>query len=641
MEHASARVVVSARSLAGGRPAAPRVARFLAALALSTPAAALAQDNAHGDGATIVVTASRAIESVHEIGSAISVVTDIDLDRNQVTFIKDALQDVPGVTVSNDRPGDFTTVTIRGSNNDEVLWLFDGIELGDPSSISTQAQADHLISADVSRIEVLRGNQSSLYGSDAIGGVVNIITRRATEDGITVNTELEVGSHGTVNGGASILGRTGPLDLRVTATGYRHAGPSLADPDTATAPIAEDDAYWRYGFSGRAGLAASDSLSFQVVGFWLDSASDLDDTTGDSSGRAENREYAVAGQGEFRSTDGAFTARATASRYAVDRRYFGMWSGPAGDLYHGTKEQIAVDLKYDTGGVVSAAVGGNLEWEDTGQVTSFAGLFVAGIDTRSAYGELALRPFDGLTLTGAARLDDNSRFGSFDTYRGTLAYVTGPAKLRASYGTGAKAPGLYQLFDPTYGNQNLEAETSEGWDVGVDLVLGHALTAQVSYFVLRKTNEIVFDGSRPPFGGYDQWGRTRADGLELGLTARPTDWLELGQSVTYIDHEQDNDRHGAYLDSGRPRYVATSSATIKPVEGAELTARARYRDGDSSGFGGATDGYIAVDLLGSYRFKEGVELFARVVNLFDDSYQVLYGTNTLGTSVYGGARLGF
>ena len=178
-------------------------------------------------------------------------------------------------------------------------------------------------------------------------------------------------------------------------------------------------------------------------------------------------------------------------------------------------------------------------------------------------------------------------------------------------------------------------------DESFDLVLGHALTAQVSYFVLRKTNEIVFDGSRPPFGGYDQWGRTRADGLELGLTARPTDWLELGQSVTYIDHEQDNDRHGAYLDSGRPRYVATSSATIKPVEGAELTARARYRDGDSSGFGGATDGYIAVDLLGSYRFKEGVELFARVVNLFDDSYQVLYGTNTLGTSVYGGARLGF
>lgn len=613
-------------------------------LLLSTSTAAFAQEeqeDPHGPDAVIVVTASRAVDNVHEVGSAISVLTDFEFERNQITFIKDALQDVPGLVVSTDRPGEFTNVSIRGSNNDEVLWLIDGIELGDASSTSTQSQADHLIAADVSRMEVLRGNQSSLYGSDAIGGVINIITKRATEEGVAVNAEMEAGSHGTLNGGASILGKTGPLDFRVTATGYRHEGPSLADPTTATSPITEDDTYWRYGFSGRAGLAASDNLSFQLVGFWLDSFSDLDGTTEDTSDTVKKREYAGAAQAEYRSDDKAFTAKATASRYVARRLYFGDWNLSEGDLYKGTKDKLALDLRYDPGALVSVAAGGELEWEKTDQVTMFGGPFDADIDTKSAYGELAVRPLDGLTLTGAARIDDNSRFGSFDTYRGTIAYAVGPAKLRASYGTGAKAPGLYQLFDPTYGNVDLKVETSEGWDIGVDLVLGHYLSAQASYFELEKKNEIVFDASRPPFGGYDQWGRTKARGVELGLTAWPTDWLQVSQSFTYIDHEQDNNLDGVFVDSGRAKYVATSSATITPLEGAELTVRARYRDGDSSGFGGATDDFVVVDLLGSYRLSEQVELFARVVNLFDETYQVTYGSNTLGTSAYAGVRLSF
>jgi len=616
-------------------------ARMLPLLLLSTSAMALAQEEAHSPDNAIIVTASRATEDPHDIGSAVSVITEAQLQSGQITFVKEALLDVPGISVSSDRPGDNTNVSIRGSNNDEVLWLIDGIELGDPSSTTTQFQADHLITADIARIEVLRGNQSSLYGSDAIGGVVNIITKRATEEGIAVNSELEVGSHGTLNAGTSVLGKSGPLDFRVTATGYRHEGPSLADPDTATSPITEKDGYWRYGFSGRAGVAASQNLSFQAIGFWLDSSSDLDGTTDDSTDTVRKREYAFAGQGEFRSDNGAFTAKATASRYVARRLYFGTWNRPEGDVYKGTKDQLALDLKYDTGGMVSVAAGGNLEWEDTDQLTNYTGSFVEGIDTKSIYGELALRPIRNLTLTGAARLDDNSRFGSFDTYRGTLAYVVGPAKLRASYGTGAKAPGLYQLFDPTYGNPDLKVEESKGWDAGVDLALGHSLTAQASYFELKKTNEIVFDGSRPPSGGYDQWGRTKANGVEFGLSAQPLEWLQLSQMFTYINHRQDNDLDGVYVKSGRPKYTATSSVTVLPVEGVQLTARARYRDKDASGYGGVTDDYVVVDLLGSYRYSDGMELFARVVNLFDENYQVTYGTNTLGRSVYVGARLGF
>lgn len=620
----------------------------LLAIALASPIAGQAAEPdagmAPGDaGSEVVITASRATSEPREIGSAVSVITSADLRRNQITFLKDALQDVPGVVISTDRPGQSTSVRIRGSDSDDVLWLIDGIELGDPSSTSTQFQPTHLTSRDVERIEVLRGNQSSLYGSDAIGGVINIITQRATEDGFLVNAEGEAGSYGALNGGASVLGKTGPLDFRLTATGYRHDGPSLADPRTASTPgsISEKDEYWRYGFSGRAGVQATDTLSFQTTGFWQNSFTDLDGTRSDNSETLRTREYAVAGQGNYASIDGKLKVDLTASRFVARRLYFGPFYNEDGDLYRGIKDELSLAVSYGGLGPISLAAGGNLEREKATEITSFSGDFRHKVNTKSAYGEVALRPIDGMTVTGAARVDDNSRFGSFDTYRGTFAYALGALKLRASYGTGVKAPGLFQLFDPTYGNPDLKVENSKGGDVGFDLALAEGLTAQLSYFFNKKKNEINFDGSLPPFGGYAQFGRTRAKGVEVGLTARPTDWIEISQTYSYTDHEEDDDEDGVYLDSGRPKYTGTTAVTLTPVARASLTARVRYRDGDRSGFGGDTQAFTVVDLLGSYGITDRIEVFGRIVNLFDKWYQVSFGSQTLGMSAYGGVRVSF
>lgn len=621
--------------------------RFLTLLLATAASPALAQESAQAPNGEdeIIVSASRVPLTAREVGSAVAILTAQDLKREQVTFVKDALQDVPGVLTGSDRPGDIASIGIRGSDNDQVLFLIDGIELGDPSLISTQFQADHLTTRDVERIEVLRGNQSSLYGSDAIGGVVNIVTRRATADGFAVNAEGEAGSHGTLNGAASVLGRTGALDFRLTASGYRHKGPSLADP--ATGPSVEPDAYWRYGFSGRAGFAASAHVDLQLIGFWQDSHTDLDATNGDSADTVRKKEWGYAGQGSFRSDDGAFRATATASRYSTQRRYFGTWYRPDGDLYEGTKDSLSLNASYDAGGLLGFAAGGNYEEEYTDQLTSFSGAFDAKITTRSAYAEVALRPVGGLTLTGAARIDDNSRFGSFDTYRVTGAYVAedaiggGDVKLRASYGSGAKAPGLYQLFDPSYGNPDLKVETSEGGDVGIDLSFGGRLTAQFSYFFARTRNEIVFDGGRPPFGGYAQFGKTRKSGVEIAVDVRPADWLSIGQSYTYLEAEQDPAEDGNWVDLGRPKHWGSTSVTLTPVERLSITARARYRDRNASSFGGITRGYEVVDLLGSYGITDRIELHGRVVNLFDRQYQTGFGKNALGRSVYGGVRLSF
>lgn len=610
----------------------------IAVACMAAPFAAQAAED------SIVVTASRVTQDAREIGSSVSVISADDIQQNQIIFVKDALQDLPGVKITTDRPGDYTGVSIRGSSNDEVLWLIDGIELGDPSSTSTEFRADHLTSRDIARIEVLRGNQSSLYGSDAIGGVVNIITKRATQDGIEVNADAEAGSHGALSGSTSIIGKQGGVDFRLTATGYRHDGPSLADPRTAPAgAVTEKDEYWRYGFNGRIGVEASPNLSFQAIGLWQDSFSDLDGTPYDSADTVKKEEYAYAGQANYRSDDQRLQADLTASRYVTKRLYFGEWNHPKGDLYKGIKDQLSLNLKYDATNAISLAGGGNWEKEATDQQANRSGGYSSSITTKSVYGEVALRPLDNLTFTAAARLDDNSRFGSFDTYRGTAAYVVGPLKLRASYGTGAKAPGLYQLFDPLYGNLALKVETSSGGDVGFDLDLPQGLTLQMSYFFNKKKNEISFDSSRGDDGGYDQFGRSRAHGVELGLGAQPFDWLRLNQSFSIIEHQVDNSLNGdgPFVDSKRPEYYGTTAATITPTARTSITARARYADGNKSGWAGATKAYAVVDLLGSVAVTDKVEIYARVVNLFDSWYQLSYGTQTLGRSAYGGVRLSF
>ncbi len=620
---------------------------FLTILLATTAAPALAQtpDQTSNSDDAIVVTASRVLLTPREIGSSVTVITAEDLKREQITFAKDVLQDLAGVQITTDRPGDFTNVSIRGSDNDQVLFLIDGIELGDPSSTSTQFQSDHLTTRDIARIEVLRGNQSSLYGSDAIGGVVNVITKRATRDGFEVNAEGEYGSYDTLNGATSLLGKTGPVDFRVTASGYKHSGPSLADP--ATGPSVENDKYWRYGFSGRVGLAATDNIDLQLIGFWQDSDSDLDGTNGDNFNTVRKKEWAYAGQAAFRSDNGRFRANATASRYVAQRLYFGTFNLPQGDLYEGTKDSVSFNANYDTGSIFSVAAGGNYEEESTDQLTNFSGNFQAKITTKSAYAEVALRPVAGLTLTGAARIDDNSRFGEFDTYRVTGAYAVedaiggGDLKFRASYGTGAKAPGLYQLFDPTYGNPNLEVETSKGGDVGIDLNFGGKFVAQISYFYARTRNEIVFDGSIPPFGGYAQFGKTRKSGVELAFTVRPLDWLSIQQSYTYLEAEQDRLENGNWTDLGRPKNSGSTSLTLTPTDRLSFTARARYRSRNASSFGGATAAYEVVDLLTSYGITENIEIYGRVVNLFNKQYQMSFGKNSLGQSVYGGVRLSF
>jgi vitamin B12 transporter len=577
---------------------------------------------------TIVVTASRTRLEPRQIGSAVTVVTRDRIEAEQILLAKDVLQDVPGVQISNDRPGAVTSVYLRGADNDQVLVLLDGLKLGDPSNISTQYQFDHLSASEIERIEVLRGNQSSLYGSDAIGGVINVITRRPDADGVDVSLDAEGGSYGMRRLDAAVSGGSGILDYRFGVDSLAADGPSRAD--AIAGPADEQDAYDRLSLSARLGMQLTPDLRLETLAFTTDTKTELDGTGEDQTFlpfiEKDESSYAIS----LKHGGERWHNELSVNRYEAERFYV-----TSGDRFTGVKDNLRFTSSAEVSRLIAAAVGIDLEHEDTDQLTSFSGSFIARNDTDSLFAELALRPTDDITFTLAARRDDNRRFGEFDTHRVTAAWMlplAGPSvKLRASVGTGAKAPGLYQLFDPSFGNTQLGVEQSSGFDLGADLVFSGGATLTLSYFANEIDDTIDFEFP----SGFLNLGRTEASGVETDFSMPLSNRVGWSLSYTYLDAR--DAATGAWL--GRPRNAATTRLTVDATDRLKLSARARYRSANAASFGGVTAGFVVVDLLGSYDLNDGIELYGRIVNLFDEDYEYEWGSSTYDLSAFVGIRL--
>ena len=597
----------------------------VAAIAFALPA--FGQVN---EADTIIVTGNRTGLEARQIGSAVTVITAGDIESGQMLLAKDVLQDVPGVQISNERPGAVTSVYLRGADNDQVLVLLDGLELGDPSNIATAFQFDHLNAVDVERIEVLRGNQSSIYGSDAIGGVINVITRSPTEEHLSFDVDASAGSYGMRSLDAAVSGDAGLVDYRFSASSFEADGPSRADPDAG--PAFEDDAYERESLSAQLGFDLSRDVYIKLRSVRTDTQTDLDGTGEDATflpAIAKDESFHALTI-EHDSDASPWRHEFSLSQYEAERIY-----DSTGDRFAGDKDSLRFWSTFDATEVLSLVLGLELESEATDQLTSFSGNFVAGNDTDSLFAEVAVSPLEAFTLTVAARSDDNERFGVFRTNRVTAAYMLGDegaeTKLRASWGTGAKAPGLFQLFDPSFGNLALGVEESRGYDIGFDRFFSDGATLQVSYFNQDIENEIDFLWP----SGYLNRGETDARGLET-YYARPLGTrLDWSLSHTYLSsHDRQT---GAWL--GRPRHSATTQLSIDASEKVRLTTRARYRSMNAASFGGVTDSFVVVDLLGSFRVNDKLEVYGRIVNLFDEDYQYEWGSSTYDRSVFAGVRL--
>lgn len=586
----------------------------------------------------IVVTATRTPTRIDRVGSSISVVTAADIARSQQSQVLDVLKRVPGISISrNGGVGATSNVRIRGSETSMVKVLVDGVEMNDSSSASRDFDFNALLSDDIERIEVLRGPQSALYGNDAMAGVINIITRRG--DGpLTVRGLVEAGAYDTFRQNLSLSGRSGDIDYSLSGSNYKTDGFSRVGAGD------EKDGSEMRSVRGRLGWRASEALRFDLSAGWDWLDTDFDPSTSSDGPAFQEKETLFGHAGAFfTALDGRLETTLSVGASRTDRDF----DEPKGWYRYSTfdSDQLSVDLmsslKLRRADVATVGLAWDREKAET-TTTSSRGVTTPGVDadveTWGVFGQYLAALTEELSVTLGARHDHNDQFGGDTTWRATAAYALSPVgtTLRASYGTARRAPSLYQLFDPTYGNRRLETEKSWGADAGVEQTLFDGkVTAGVSVFRNSYRNLIAFTSS------YVNIGRARTQGVETTLAVQPVSWLSLDANYTLLDTE--NRDNGRDLPR-RPRHSFNLGADVTVTDAVTLGADLRHVTSQldrASATSPRVDGYTVVNLLGRWELTDSLSLFGRVENLFDEDYQEVLNYNTPGRSAYIGIQAAF
>jgi vitamin B12 transporter len=629
--------------------------RHVAVLLWLAGANALAQDH---DLETLLVTASRTPVALGETGSAVSVLTREDLERRDAVSLADVLRDVPGIALSRSGPfGAQAQIRVRGAEANHVLVLIDGVEANDPAA-GDEFQFEHLLADDIERVEIVRGPQSALWGSDALGGVINVITRHGA-DAREASGRIEGGSYGTVHAGAHLAFGKQRFGVGLSAAHFDTDGTNVSETGS------EADGYRNDTFDIAAHVDSPDSARFEIAARQTHAATQSDavdfrtglpadaDRTADSTQR-----YFRAGASfrpaESSSHDVKVTYLDTATSHFAAGAPDGATAADKLGLYY----QTSLRLRGPSHQTLTLAVDHERSrFLQRGLATPFGDPNqTQSLDTTGYAAEYHVSPSDGVDVFASARYDDNSAFESATTYRLSASYLRpgGRTHLRASVGTAQKAPTFIDRFgyfpDVYLGNPDLEPEMSRGWEIGADQPLGRA-TFRATLFAQDLTNEIdpfVFDASAGQFTARNQDGISHRRGLELELSAAPTSALTLNASYTYTESTEPDGAGGQRPEIRRPRNTAAFDIDYAPSAKTNLNVDIAYSGTRYDTFFAPPPqpaqqrrlgAYRLISVAGSYRLTRRIQFVGHIENLLDEQYEDVIGFATPGISVYAGVRV--
>ena len=578
----------------------------------------------------VVVSATRYERPLSNIGSSISLISAEDMEKSQTVFVQDILQNIPGLSLNqNGSFGGVSSVRIRGASSSQTVILIDGVQVNDTSSPGGSYNFASLDPSGIERIEVLRGPQSILYGSDAIGGVINVITKSGAGD-TGGSLFAEAGSYNTYRAGGNIAGSSDRLNFSLSASGITTDGISKADENDGNT---EDDGYRHITLHGKIGGKISENLKLQMIGRYTDSRNEFDSfgpSDGDQVGFAE--EFLVAGRGMFDFLDGALKNTLSVEYSTMDRR------NESGGIETSAAKGSRFNLDYFGHYKVSENV--DLSFGLQHEETRSKSVSPLKFNIDSIFSELSWQSGDGLTVTAGLRYDDHNQYGGTTTPRLTASYYfeSSGSKIFANWGEGFKAPSIFQLTyicgfcGLTEPNSDLKPEQSSGWEVGFEQALmDDRVHVTATYFDQKITNMIDFDFSV----GYGNIDNVRTKGVELSLDLRLTDTLSIGGNYTFTnatDRDSGNDLIRV------PRNAAFAEIQWQATPAFGLALNMTYNGKESDTWTPGTDGWTRFDLKAAYNINNIVELYARVDNLFDREYQQVYGYGTPDRSFYAGIR---
>lgn len=637
-------------------------------LSVSLPLAALAQIATSGENSNeqpaeldnLVVTATLEPISINDVASSITIITREQIEQRQVKYLGDLLRDVPGFSVSQAGGiGAQTQIRVRGAEANQMLVLIDGIRANDPAS-ADEFQFQYATTANIERIEIVRGPQSSIWGSDAMAGVINIIRRKDTQE-TWVNGSAGGGSFGTFNVAA---------DGGLSGTAFRLQG-GVSYYNTHGINIAREGNEKDGSDNTTANLGLeweiNDDWNFIASGQYVDAETEFDDVdfylTGlpadtDRVTRA-NRTY-LRGEIRYKPANSRWTGNASLNYTDSDNRNFydGIFNTSTaaqvldararGSVLLGAEKHHRLTAAFDYIDTDFAQRGIASTFGDPNQKQSY--------DQSSVAAEYVGKLIPGFTWTLSGRYNDFSDFDDITTWQSAFSYqATGALRLRGSIGTGFKAPTFTERYgfypDQFIGNPDLKPEKSRGWELGFDSQWAdNRVKFGAVYFDQKLRNEIdgfVFDPDSFLFTAINRDTDSRRQGVELTFDWQALDQLEFSANYTYTDSREpfaDDD----VRELRRPKHMGSlivqyRFASDRAYANLNLSYTGKQYD---VFFDPATfiservelSDYTLLDLAGAWKVTESLELIARVSNLTDQEYEDVLGYSTRGRGYFAGLR---
>jgi len=612
----------------------------------------------------VVITATRTSSNTVELANSISVIDSAEIVNKNSFDTFDAIKNEYGISFTQQGgKASVSNIYIRGGNPSQSLVIIDGVEVNMPNDPSNFYNFFALPLDNTNRIEILRGPQSTLYGSDAVTGVINIITLRGQGKPV-LNVSFEGGSYSTYKGTITSLGSVGKFNYSAAYSRTKSDGYSAASTKYGNI---EKDGFQLDNFNTILGYDFSESFDADVVVRYNNSSTNLDQSFGspefwdDATYIFDQEEYFVRTQGNLKLMNKKWNQKFGLFYFRNNRDY--SYDTSAASLYYSTSNYDGTKYKADwqndfyffDNNVITAGLEFELE-ETASEFYQYSEILqdeYSSVFPEKSANDFGIYLQDQINIkesffgTIGVRYDHQNQFGPAFTYRIAPAYLyweTG-TKIKATIGTGFKAPSLFYLYDPVYGNSDLEPEKSFGWDIGFEQYFWSAeFSIGANYFYNKFTDMFGIDANFKTIN----INEAETNGVEVFATADLNDGLRIKANYTYLNARDKSENTPDYNQKliRRPENKAGMYVSYTWNNIANLNIDIMYvgkRDELDFATFPATrivmPDYFLINLAAYYDMFSFLRLQGRIENLLDKQYEEIYGYGTAGFSVYGGLNV--
>lgn len=608
----------------------------------------------------VVVTATKTYTNILGLANSITVIDSLEIANRNKTNVFNLLQTEYGLSSIQFGPtGGLSTINIRGANAGQTLILIDGIEMNLTSESSNLYDFANLSVDGIGRIEVLRGPQSTLYGSDAMAGVINIITKKGSgKPALTLFGEG--GSYKSYKGALGFSGNYNNLNYnlsfgRTQSDGFSAAGKKYGNT--------ENDGYTGNNFSSRIGYDFSRNSGINFFFRYSKAETDLDQGGGefkdDPTYKYNLEQTSIRTEGFINLFDGLWEIKIGGSyirnirKYNYDSTLFNPSS--SNSFYDGRKYKLDLQNNFNLSANNTITFG--METETDQAATRFNSLSSFGpyesilpkseVTTTGIYLQDQFKFANSLFVTGGIRYDYHNKFGEAFTHRIAPAYIfweTG-TKIKATVGTGFKAPPIFYLYDPFFGNEDLNPEKSLGWDVGIEqFFLADGIKFGLTYFNNDYEDLIGLDKNFKSFN----IDKVKTGGIEFFFSTNPAKKLFIKTVYTYTNAKNKSENSTDFnevllrIPKTKISYLVDYSFNEQTNFNLEIIYVGARDDNNFSSFPAKRvklDAYTLINLAAHYDMFNFLRLFARVENLFDTQYEEVFGFGTPGLAFFGGLKI--